>query len=202
MRALLVVTPLVVPAALLAAALLSAGARADEAAPAAASLTPPAHAAPDLSASDPQAFRCDGTDEAFFAEMKQAGRVGYGETWDEHVCDQGVEVYGEGANSRWSAWKKRTRPRATEEDQALALVLPLVSFGGLGAVALAAAALAFAQRMRRLPVLNVACPSCDAELPVAQEQGKLQHMFCPMCGAPCSVHIEGKGKTASARARA
>jgi hypothetical protein len=158
--------------------------------------------APDTLEGGARAFKCDGTDPFFFEELNNAGRLGYGETWDEHICDEGAEVYGEGATSRWKAFKPRPRARATDEEQALALVLPLVSIGGLFAVGLAAAALAFAQRLRRQPVLTAGCPACDAELPVSLESGRTQHMFCPMCGAPCTVDIEGKGKTATARAHA
>jgi hypothetical protein len=43
-------------------------------------------------------FHCDGTDPWLLAELDEAMRsgVGYGETWDETVCNQGNLVLGEG----------------------------------------------------------------------------------------------------------
>lgn len=148
------------------------------------------------------AFRCDGTDPFFFAELDraQADMVGYGETWDERICDEGAEIYAEGSTSKWRAFKRK-RIRATDDEQALALVLPMVSFGGLAAVALAAAALALAARLRRIVVLQAPCPACEAELPIESHE-HTEHMFCPMCGAPCIVEVQGKGKLATATARA
>ena len=148
-----------------------------------------------------RAFRCDGTDEAFFEELKNAGAVGYGETWDETICDEGVEIYAEGASSRWKAWRRKPSLQRNAEEQALALVLPLVGFGSIAAVLLGAAAVAAAGRLRRQTVLTAACPACASELPIRADAGRTQHLFCPMCGAPCSVHIEGKGADMRAEAR-
>src|SRR5438128_2053486 len=58
---------------------------------------------PAVNAADPAAFHCDGTDFSFFDEMQKNGALGYGETWDEHICDEGSEVYAEGADARWKA---------------------------------------------------------------------------------------------------
>ncbi len=145
-----------------------------------------------------RAFKCDGTDAFFFDELNKAGTVGYGETWDAHVCDDGAEVYAAGATAKWRAFRPRPQLRATPEEQAMALVLPLVVFGGLGAVALAAAAIAFAARLRRLPAVMATCPACAAQLPIEPDAGVRQHLFCPMCGAPCSVQLSGRGKAAQA----
>jgi hypothetical protein len=42
-------------------------------------------------------YACDGTDPAFLAEIDEAfrTRVGFGETWDESICNQGALVQGE-----------------------------------------------------------------------------------------------------------
>jgi hypothetical protein len=157
--------------------------------------------APRTNAPDVSGFRCDGTDPFFFDELQraQADRVGYGETWDERTCDEGAEIYAEGSTSQWRALKRK-KIRATDEEQALALVLPMVSFGGLAAVALAAAVLALAARLRRVSVLQAPCPACGAELPVEARE-HTEHMFCPMCGAPCIVEVRGKGAHTTAIAR-
>jgi hypothetical protein len=180
--------------ALCVGALAGGSARADE--PVSSSPQPFKKTAPSMP------FRCDGTDEAFFEEMKAAGTVGYGETWDASICDEGVEIYAEGATSRWKAFRKRATWKRDAEEQALALVLPLVGFGSIAAVLLGAAAVAAATRLRRVPTLTAACPACASGLPISVENGRLQHLFCPMCGAPCSVHIEGKGDEMVAEARA
>lgn len=147
-----------------------------------------------------EATRCDGTDPFFFEELKNAGTLGYGETWDETLCDEGFEIYGEGATSKWRAFKQK-RPYKNPEDQMLALVMPLVAMGGLAAVLLGASALAFASRMRKRIVLNVPCPACDTELPIPVDDESARKLFCPACGAACQIDVEGKGKSATARAR-
>jgi hypothetical protein len=147
-----------------------------------------------------EGFRCDGTDPQFFEELKNAGTLGYGETWDETICDEGLEVYGEGANSRWRAFKQK-RPYKNPENQMLALVMPMFAMGGLAAVLLGASALAFAARMKKRVVLAVPCPACDTVLPIPLDDESARSLFCPACGAACAVDVEGKGKTATARAR-
>jgi hypothetical protein len=153
---------------------------------------------------DAGAFHCDGTDPYFFAEMADAGMLGYGETWDEHVCDEGTDTFAPGADARWKKMRTPRVFRIRPEDQALALVMPMAAVGGLGAIFLAAAAIAAIGRMKKRTVLEVACPSCDAPLPVSLDDvtsgGKGEAgMFCPMCGAACRVAVEGKGKSATAR---
>lgn len=146
-------------------------------------------------------FRCDGTDPLFFEEMKKAGTLGYGETWDETICDEGLAIYGEGATSRWSAFKQKRPYRASGEKQMLALVMPMIAVGGVAAVLLGASALAFASRLKKRVILDVACPACDAELPVAADDKSGHQLFCPVCGAGCAIDVQGKGKHATARAR-
>lgn len=149
-------------------------------------------------ASPRRGFRCDGTDGFFFAEMEKAGTVGYGETWDSRICDEGVAVYAEGATSKWAAFKRPRRP-ATKDEQALALVLPITVGGGLALIFGTAAALSLAGRLKRRLVLEAPCPSCSAPLPVEAGESGTQ-LFCPMCGAACAITIQGRGKTAHAHA--
>jgi hypothetical protein len=147
-------------------------------------------------------FRCDGTDPFFFDELEKAGAVGYGETWDEHLCDEGVETYAEGATGRWKALRAPKRPpKASDEDQMLALVMPLFAIGGIGAIFLAASGLAAASRLRKRVILEVPCAACAAPLPIAVDDKSAHQLFCPMCGAANAVDVEGKGKTATATAR-
>ena len=170
--------------------LLSAQAGADSAS---------AHAAPSepASAAAARPFRCDGTDTFFFRELQQAGTVGYGESWDASICDEGVAVYAEG-DARLRAVKRTRRP-ATKDEQALAMVVPLTVGGGLTVILGAAALLGFVTRLRRRVVLEAPCPACAAPLPVeAGEHGT--QLFCPMCGAACAIAIQGQGRTASAHA--
>ena len=159
-------------------ALLAAGARAD------------AGSGADL--------RCDGTDPQLFEEMQKNGTLGYGETWDEHTCDQGVDTFAEGADARWAKMRTPRKHVVSAEDQMLALIMPMAAVGGLGAIFLGAAAVAAVTRMRRRIVLEVACPSCEAPLPIAVDD-KSHELFCPMCGAACRVEVTGKGKAARAR---
>jgi hypothetical protein len=150
-------------------------------------------------------FHCDGTDPFFFAEMADAGTLGYGETWDEHVCDEGADTFAPGADSRWKKMRTPRVFRVSPEDQMLALVMPMAAVGGLGAIFLAAGAIAAVGRMKKRVVLEVACPSCDAPLPVpvddakAGDSGRELGMFCPMCGTACRVAVEGKGADVAAR---
>jgi hypothetical protein len=150
----------------------------------------------------PSGYRCDGTDPFFFEELERAGDVGYGETWDETLCDEGVAIYAEGATSRWKAFRTPRRPpRPSDEEQMLALVMPMFAVGGLGALFLAAAALAAASRLRKRVVLEVPCPSCEAPLPIPVDDTAAHQLFCPLCGAACAVDVEGRGARATARAR-
>ena len=142
-------------------------------------------------------FRCDGTDAYFFTEMDKAGTVGFGETWDARICDEGVAVYAEGATSKWAPFHRR-RP-VTKDEQALALVLPVTVGGGLVLIFGTAAALSLAGRLRKRVVLEAPCPSCSALLPIEAGESDTQ-LFCPMCGAACAITIQGRGKTAHAHA--
>jgi hypothetical protein len=154
----------------------------------------------DPSSDGTRRFRCDGTDAAFFEEMNAAGTLGYGETWDAHVCDEGVAIYGEGATSRWRDLRRRPMG-PTDREQMLALVMPMVAIGGLFFVVLAAFTLALVARWRRAVVLDATCRACDASIPIPSDGGAVQHLFCPMCGAPCTVDVTGRGKAAVARTR-
>ncbi len=197
MRALFVLTLLAAPGAWAGETAKSARPVADQ--------RPEGAAAPDKAApagaSDPVDIRCDGTNAAFFEELDEAQqhKVGYGETWDEHVCDQGVAVYAPGADGRWKDMRTPRSLHVSDEDQMLALVMPMAAVGGLGAIFLGAAALAAVSRLKRRVILEVPCPSCEAPLPIPVDDKSGHQMFCPMCGAACSVAVTGKGKAAQAR---
>ncbi|MBI1947051.1 MAG: hypothetical protein HYS27_15245 [Deltaproteobacteria bacterium] len=153
--------------------------------------------APDAPSAAPRPFRCDGTDGFFFDELQRAGKVGYGETWDATLCDEGAAVYAEGDARLRSV--RRTRRPATKDEQALAMVVPLTVGGGLTFIVGAAAVLGWLGRLRRRVVLEAPCPSCGAALPVEAGEGGTQ-LFCPMCGAACAIVIQGRGRNASAHA--
>jgi hypothetical protein len=147
-----------------------------------------------------EGLRCDGTDAFFFAEMN-ASMVGYGETWDETLCDEGLAIYGEGASSRWPAWRRARTYKKSAEDQMLALVMPMFAIGGTGAVFLGASLVAFASRRKKRVVFAVPCPSCAAELAVALDDETARQLFCPACGVACGIDVRGAGASAIASAR-
>ena len=145
------------------------------------------------------ALHCDGTDPQLFEEMENNGTLGYGETWDEHVCDEGYDTFAEGADGRWRNMRTPRSKQVSQEDQMLALVMPVAAVGGLGAIFLGAAALAAVTRMKKRVILEVACPACAAPLPIPVDDVSAQSLFCPMCGAACRVEVTGKGADAKAR---
>jgi hypothetical protein len=140
-------------------------------------------AAPDApSAFADEGFRCPGDDPFFFEEMRSAGWVGYGETWDLTICDQGVPVYAEGATTAWPDFRLRrpARPPIDEKDILFyATILPYALFGGLAFVFGAAWLIALVQGRKRTPFAMVACGACGVRVPItAREVG----VFCPSCG--------------------
>lgn len=139
-------------------------------------------------------YRCDGTDPFFFEEMKKAGAVGYGETWDHTVCDQGVEVYAQGTTSR-SGWRAfRPRPRKLTDDQEFyASLMPMAGAASLGVVAAAAGIMALlSRRSRRTRVVDAPCPGCATMLPIVVEDKSTHSLFCPVCGTGCRADVQGR----------
>jgi len=176
--------------------LSSADVRANEA-----GVPPSGQPAPASASTTRSGFRCDGQDAFFFRELEAAGTVGYGETWDSHICDEGVSIYAPGVTSRWPDWK--AKPRApTKEEQMYAMLMPVVAMGLFVACFGLAALIALVARTRRDVVLAVPCPKCSAELPIAVGDQSARAMFCPMCGAACAIDVRGRGRSASAVARA
>jgi hypothetical protein len=59
-------------------------------------------------------YACDGTDAELLAAIDEAfrTRVGYGETWDESVCNQGALVLGEGVPLRPRVRRPAPAPEA------------------------------------------------------------------------------------------
>ncbi len=130
-------------------------------------------------------FRCPGDNVAFWEEVREAGWVGFGETWDFDTCNQGADVFAAGANRRW----KKMRPvrlaggqpfGLTEEDVAFyTTIVPYLAFGSLLGVFLLAWGFALIMRRRFVAPPLIPCPTCGAKLPVSEEEGG---MFCPGCG--------------------
>lgn len=147
-------------------------------------------------------FACDGQDTFLLAELDEAirTRVGYGETWDESVCDHGsLSVYGDGATERWPAFRRPRLWQPTQQDQFLALAMPVVAIGGLSLCIALAAAIAAIARLKKRIVVDVPCPSCQTDIPYSLDDGSSQ-LFCPSCGAPCRIDVTGQGKSAAVEA--
>lgn len=169
-------------------------------------------------------FSCDGTDPDLLDEVDEAFRsgVGYGETWDESICDEGLlSVYAEGVTSRWPAWRRPKKPVAPVvplevkpapppigpdfadgekrlNDQFFALFLPVFgAFAFAFAVAIAAIIGLFL-RLRKSVVVDVTCPGC--RMPIPFVVGESLQLFCPGCGGACRVdlHVTKKLTTATA----
>lgn len=136
-------------------------------------------------------FHCDGKDEALFEEMKKSGAVGYGETWDATVCDQGLEVYAEGTTSRWAAFKPKKR-RLTAEQEMLGNLVPVSGAIALGFVGVAAGLMALvSRRARKTKVVEAPCPSCGTKLPILVDDPSTHGLFCPVCGTGSYAEIKG-----------
>lgn len=165
---------------------------------------------------------CDGTDGELLAEVDEAFRtgIGYGETWDETICNDGLLIYGQGIRrfrtieERRAAWEARqaaaeafanevgadgltNRQRdemAHKVDQRfLAMLIPVVGLGMFAIAGLVAGAIIVFLRARKTMVLDVTCPSCTMVMPYVV--GEDSHLFCPACGTPCRVDIAYEGKT-------
>jgi hypothetical protein len=139
---------------------------------------------------------CDGTDPVLLAEIDEAfrTRIGYGETWDETICDQdSFSVYAEGATARWPAW--RAKRQAHQEKQFFALVTPLISVVVIGSSVVIAMIMAAIMRAKRTVVADVSCPHCTLLMPIDTGAGA-QQLFCPSCGQPMTITVLGAGKQA------
>ena len=166
-------------------------------------------------------YACDGTDEFLLAEVDEAFRtgIGFGETWDENVCDEGLlSVYANSAagraTARWPAWRKpkvEPAPRAPMlsaeaalakrmEDQFFALAMPMFGAVAFAFAAAIAALISVFLRLRKQIVIDVACPNpaCKTALPFVV--GDALSIFCPRCGGACRVDLHGSGKATTATA--
>lgn len=152
---------------------------------------------------DDAPFHCDGKDPALFEEMREAGWVGYGETWDQETCGEGATIYAPGAR-QWAdmrpKWSLAARPKIDVEFYSK--VFPIVAFGGLASIFGVAWLAAFLQRRRRVRVATLSCPSCSVEMTVTLDDPALRSLFCAGCGAPCVVTDEGKRRSTAAAAAA
>lgn len=146
-------------------------------------------------ADDAHAFHCDGKDAFLFEEMKAAGTVAYGETWDHTTCDQGVEVYAEGTTSRWQAFKPRfvrDGRRITAQQAYYANLVPIGGALALGVVGLGAGLMALAsRRARRSRVVDAPCPGCATPLPIVLDDPASRGLFCPRCGTGSWAEVSG-----------
>lgn len=160
-------------------------------------------------------YDCDGEDEFLLKEIDEAFKsgVGFGETWDETVCEEGLlDVYAEGATSRWPAYKRPKKPlppapapltvdeaaAQKANDQFFALAMPIFGFGAFALAVAIAAVIGVFLRLRKQIVLDVACPGCKTALPFVV--GESPQLFCPRCGGACRVDVELKGKLSTATA--
>lgn len=167
-------------------------------------------------------FHCDGTDPWLLSELDEAMRsgVGYGETWDETVCNQGNLVLGEGVRPvkprRDPAVAAATSPPPVStpppppekpaltplqqrmQDQYFAIFIPVFTLFSVGLAALVAAVIVFFLRRRKQVVVAVGCPSCRTEIPFVV--GEMPTLFCPACGNACRVDVDLAGGQAVAAA--
>lgn len=165
--------------------------RAETVAPADADAAPVARSVSD------EPFRCPGTNAAFFEEIKEAGWVGFGETWDFNTCGEGITIYGEGATKAWPAFRsQRPRPVLSVRPsgkpvnvQFYATVLPWVAFGTIGVVIGLAWLLSILTRRKRITLVDVPCPKCAAEIPVPLNDPDSKSLFCPACGGASVIVV-------------
>jgi len=168
-------------------------------------------------------FHCDGTDPWLLSELDEAMRtgIGYGETWDETVCNQGNLVLGEGVRPAKprrdpaAAAASTPAPAATPaapvpekpvltplqqrmQDQYFAIFIPVFTLFSVGLAALVAAVIVFFLRRRKQVVVAVGCPSCRTEIPFVV--GEMPTLFCPACGNACRVDVDLAGGQAVAAA--
>jgi hypothetical protein len=175
-------------------------------------------AAADAGAGDvakPDLYDCDGTDELLLKEIDAAfeSGIGFGETWDETVCEEGLlSVYAEGANGRWPDLRRKTPPKPklpqkpvlsiaearAAEDNFFALAMPIFGLGAVGFASVIAAVIGLFLRLRKVVRLDVPCPVCRTELPFIV--GESANLFCPRCGGACRVDVKKQGATFSATA--
>jgi hypothetical protein len=181
-------------------------------------------AAPAVAGDADWRFHCDGTDPWLLAELDEAMRsgVGYGETWDETVCNQGNLVLGEGvrpvkpkpkidpASVAVAAPVAPPTPAAAPEkpaltplqqrmqDQYFAIFIPVFTLFALALSALIAAVVVFFLRRRQQVVVAVGCPSCRTQIPFVV--GEVPTLFCPACGNACRVDVDLAGDHAIAAA--
>lgn len=167
-------------------------------------------------------YACDGTDEVLLEEINEAFRtgVGYGETWDGTICNQGLLVYGKGIRrirtweERRDAWlaseaEKEAAANVVGEDglsarqrdelafkmdqRFMSMFIPIVGIGALAlCILLGAAGIVFV-RTRKQILVDVGCPRCRTVMPFIV--GESPQLFCPACGAACRVDIDLGGGT-------
>ena len=138
-------------------------------------------------------FRCPATNVAFFEEIKKAGWLGYGETWDMNTCGEGYDVFAEGATSRWRKMRRQFHVfyRLNVDAEFYTFVLPAVTFGSLAVMLAIAWVVAFFVRRRKVVVVDVPCPACSVNIPVPLTDLSQGSLFCPACGGASVVVVDG-----------
>lgn len=141
-------------------------------------------------------WRCDGTNASFFEEVEAAGWTGFGETWDwDTYCknDNAREIFASGATRRWRKmrpqWSRLAAPKFDQEFYSK--VFPAIAFGAIGLIFVIAWGMGVLHRRRKTRVVDLACPSCSAEIPVnLDDPAASGGVFCPTCGTMCSVSAD------------
>lgn len=176
-------------------------------------------------------FQCDGSDPELIAEIDAAfeSGIGYGETWDESVCNQGLMVLGDGvrtpeqlaaakakAEARREAVAASFREAAAKAD-AIEAAKPKLSplqkkmedqffalfipvFAFFGAAFAVLLAAVIAIFMRTRKQIVVEVGCPTCKTSIPFVVGESPHLFCPACGGACRVSVEMQGKNALAMA--
>lgn len=141
--------------------------------------------APTVPTVDNEGVRCPGDNVPFWEEAREAGWLGYGETWDLFTCDQGVPTYAPDANRRWEDMRTiRLRDGgyfSPESGRFYSNIVPVFLFGTMLLVFVGAWAAAWFVRRREQAIPQTACSSCSLSIPISPLEVGL---FCPRCGTP------------------
>ena len=176
-------------------------------------------------------FQCDASDADLIAELDKAfeSGVGYGETWDETICNHGLMVLGDGvrtaeqiaaARERAAAKLEATRAefrqaaaKADAVEAAKPKLTPLQKkmedqffalfipvFAFFGAAFAILLATVIVIFMRTRKQIVVEVGCPTCKTSIPFVVGESPQLFCPACGGACRVSIEMNGKIASAMA--
>ena len=176
-------------------------------------------------------FQCDGSDPDLIAEIDAAfeSGIGYGETWDETICNQGLMVLGDGVRTTEQVAAARARAEARREAtaaefraaaakaDAVEAAKPKLSplqqkmedqffalfipvFAFFGAAFAILLATVIVIFMRTRKQIVVEVGCPTCKMSIPFVVGESPQLFCPACGGACRVSIEMQGKTPLAMA--